>query len=221
MQVMRDRAIITSLFMPANHVLLVRLALFSRFCLHGRSECPSHRAQGSAPQKRPGVRTLRVRIPMDRLKPEQVFAVPGAPDWLAIDEDVWVSNEPKNSVTRIDPTCQRRCRSDQCWQAALLGSGRRLRHFVGAQLRRVDDVARRSEDRQSHRHTADNHRRQRRRHRDGRRQRLVDDRHRRAPSRASTQPRIRSSPRSPSRPVRSASPSAKRRCGSPVARRTS
>ena len=59
--------------------------------------------QASATHKRPGVNDPSVRIPMDRLKPDQVFAVPGAPDWLAIDEDVWVSNEPENSVMRIDP----------------------------------------------------------------------------------------------------------------------
>src|SRR5262245_52446562 len=46
--------------------------------------------QGVAPRKRPGVRDPSVRIPMDRLKPDQVFDVPGAPDWIAIDEDVWI-----------------------------------------------------------------------------------------------------------------------------------
>ena len=52
---------------------------------------------------RPGVKTPGVRIPIERLKPEAVFAVPGAPDWIAIDDAVWISNEPKNSVTRLDP----------------------------------------------------------------------------------------------------------------------
>jgi virginiamycin B lyase len=42
-------------------------------------------------------------IPLTKLKPDQVFSIPGAPDWLAIDEHVWVSNSPKNTVTRIDP----------------------------------------------------------------------------------------------------------------------
>ena len=40
---------------------------------------------------------------MTRLKPDHVFDIPGVPDWLAIDEHVWVSNSPKNTVTRIDP----------------------------------------------------------------------------------------------------------------------
>ena len=52
---------------------------------------------------RPGVKTPGVRIPIERLKPDAVFAVPGTPDWLAIDEAVWVSNKPKNSVSRLDP----------------------------------------------------------------------------------------------------------------------
>jgi len=52
---------------------------------------------------RPGVKTPGVRIPITELKPEAVFEAPGAPDWIAIDESVWVSNGPKNSVVRIDP----------------------------------------------------------------------------------------------------------------------
>jgi virginiamycin B lyase len=53
--------------------------------------------------KRPGVSTPGVRIPIEKLKPDHVFEIPGVPDWIAIDEHVWVSNYPKNSVTRIDP----------------------------------------------------------------------------------------------------------------------
>jgi virginiamycin B lyase len=53
---------------------------------------------------KPGVKAVGVRIPIDRLKPEAVFAYPGAPDWLAVDEAVWVSNAPKGSVARLDPT---------------------------------------------------------------------------------------------------------------------
>ena len=52
---------------------------------------------------RPGVKTPDVRIAMTALKPEAVFEVPGAPDWIAIDESVWVSNLPKNTVARLDP----------------------------------------------------------------------------------------------------------------------
>jgi virginiamycin B lyase len=53
--------------------------------------------------KRPGVTTPGVRIPITKLKPEAVYDVPGAPDWMAIDKEVWVSNSPKHSVTRLDP----------------------------------------------------------------------------------------------------------------------
>src|SRR5262245_3071738 len=52
---------------------------------------------------RPGVKTPGVRIPITSLKPDAVFEAPGAPDWIAIDESVWISNGPKNSVVRIDP----------------------------------------------------------------------------------------------------------------------
>jgi virginiamycin B lyase len=59
-------------------------------------------AQTSPPPK-PGVKTPGVKIPIERLKPEAVFPYPGAPDWMAIDESVWVSNRPKDSIARLDP----------------------------------------------------------------------------------------------------------------------
>jgi streptogramin lyase len=49
------------------------------------------------------VKTPGVRIPIERLKPDAVFEIGGVPDWLAIDDHVWVSNKPKNSVSRMDP----------------------------------------------------------------------------------------------------------------------
>jgi virginiamycin B lyase len=52
---------------------------------------------------RPGVKTPGIRVAIERLKPDAVFPVPGTPDWLAIDEAVWVSNEPKDTVSRLDP----------------------------------------------------------------------------------------------------------------------
>ena len=33
--------------------------------------------------------------------------VAGAPDWVAIDDHVWISNKPRNSVTEIDPATNR------------------------------------------------------------------------------------------------------------------
>jgi YVTN family beta-propeller protein len=50
-----------------------------------------------------GVKTPGVQIPMARLKPEAIYQVPGAPDWMAVDEHVWVSNKPKDSVSDLDP----------------------------------------------------------------------------------------------------------------------
>jgi len=52
---------------------------------------------------KPGVKTSGVKIPIERLKPDAVFPYPGSPDWIAVDESVWVSNRPKNSVARLDP----------------------------------------------------------------------------------------------------------------------
>jgi virginiamycin B lyase len=59
-------------------------------------------AQSSKPAK-PGVKTQGVKIPIERLKPDAVFDVAGAPDWIAVDRAVWISNKPKNSVARLDP----------------------------------------------------------------------------------------------------------------------
>ena len=52
---------------------------------------------------KPGVKTPGIQIPIERLQPEAVFPYPGAPDWIAVDEEVWVSNKPKDSVARLDP----------------------------------------------------------------------------------------------------------------------
>src|SRR4029077_1257285 len=66
---------------------------------------PGGGAQPPAPQrpKRPGVSTPGVRIPITKLKPEAVYPVPGAPAWRAVDREVWVWNEPKHTVSRLDP----------------------------------------------------------------------------------------------------------------------
>jgi YVTN family beta-propeller protein len=60
-------------------------------------------AQQAPRPPKPGVNTPGVKIPIERLKPEAVFAYPGAPDWIAVDESVWVSNAPKGTVARFDP----------------------------------------------------------------------------------------------------------------------
>src|SRR5437660_10196573 len=55
------------------------------------------------PAPKPGVKTPGVRIPIERLKPDAVFPYAGSPDWIAVEESVWVSNKPKNTVARFDP----------------------------------------------------------------------------------------------------------------------
>ena len=61
------------------------------------------RADAAARPSRQGVKTPGVQIPIAQLKPEAVFDVPGTPDWLAIDDHMWVSNSPKDTVSRLDP----------------------------------------------------------------------------------------------------------------------
>jgi virginiamycin B lyase len=57
---------------------------------------------------RPGVKNRGIQLPIERLTPDAVFPVPGAPDWLALGDDaVWVSNAPKGSVSRLDATTNR------------------------------------------------------------------------------------------------------------------
>jgi virginiamycin B lyase len=71
----------------------------------GQTPTPAGQTPPQAPPrpKRPGVTTPGVRIPITTLKPEAVYDVPGAPDWMAVDKQTWVSNEPKNTVSRLDP----------------------------------------------------------------------------------------------------------------------
>ncbi len=50
-----------------------------------------------------GVTDPAVQIPLSKLLPDAVIPIPGAPDWIAIGDDVWISNNPMSNVTRIDP----------------------------------------------------------------------------------------------------------------------
>ena len=65
--------------------------------------CSAAVCQDAPKPAKTGVKASGVRIPFFRLKPDAVYSIPGAPDWIAIDESVWISNEPRNSVVRIDP----------------------------------------------------------------------------------------------------------------------
>src|ERR1051326_3712858 len=72
-------------------------------CLPGLGTQTASEQHPTAQPRKTGVKTPGVQIPMVRLKPEAVFALPGAPDWMAIEDSVWISNKPKDSLTRIDP----------------------------------------------------------------------------------------------------------------------
>jgi len=87
-----------------------RTALPSLFVAFGLVSAASVSAQNTpppAPKPRPGVADPSVKIPAEKLVPIAVFDIPGAPDWMAIDQHVWISNSPKNNVTRIDPKTNR------------------------------------------------------------------------------------------------------------------
>lgn len=50
---------------------------------------------------KPGVK--EVQKPMDLIKPESVFPVPGVPDWtVATPDAIWVSNKPKGTISKLD-----------------------------------------------------------------------------------------------------------------------
>ena len=61
-----------------------------------------------APKKKRGPRpplpgVKEVQKPMDLVKPEHVFPVPGVPDWtIATKDAVWVSNKPKGTISKLD-----------------------------------------------------------------------------------------------------------------------
>ena len=44
-----------------------------------------------------------VQRPMSDLRAAARIPVPGSPDWVAIGDSVWISNNPKNNVSNIDP----------------------------------------------------------------------------------------------------------------------
>ena len=128
----------------------------------------SPQPQAPAPRQSPGVKTPGVKIPIERLKPDAVFQVPGTPDWLAIDEAVWVSNKPKDSVRRLDPKTNN--------VAATIAVGKRpcsglAAGFGSLWVPNCGDqtiVAGRSQDRRDHRDDPDDHRQHRRIDRDRR-----------------------------------------------------
>ena len=82
---------ITRLFMPSQSRTCVELALIAVWLLAGLHV----RRIGSDPAASEAARrqdTRASRSRSTRLKPDASSTFAGAPDWMAIDEDVWVSN---------------------------------------------------------------------------------------------------------------------------------
>lgn len=98
----------TAMFkMPLRSPLLLCLAVVSAFIpaalrSQGQASPQVPKTEGKTEVKT-NPKLAAVQIPMSRLKPDAVFDVPGVPDWQAVDEMVWVSNGPKNSITSMDP----------------------------------------------------------------------------------------------------------------------
>jgi virginiamycin B lyase len=44
-----------------------------------------------------------VQHPMSELHAIAKFSIPGSPDWVAIGDSVWISNNPKNNISELDP----------------------------------------------------------------------------------------------------------------------
>src|SRR5271170_155622 len=44
-----------------------------------------------------------VQHPMSELHAIAKFSIPGSPDWVAIGDSVWISNNPKNNISQLDP----------------------------------------------------------------------------------------------------------------------
>ena len=87
-----------------NNLWLAFASICTIVAVVSQSPAPATPQQNAPSRpKRPGVSTPGVKIPITKLKPDAVFSLPGVPDWLAIDEHVWVSNSPKNTVHRLDP----------------------------------------------------------------------------------------------------------------------
>ena len=78
--------------------LKISLVFVSLFCLAAFSA-----EKKPSPPVKTGVKKPGVQAPMSLLKPDATVDIPGSPDWIAVGESVWVSNFPKNNVTKIDP----------------------------------------------------------------------------------------------------------------------
>ncbi len=49
-----------------------------------------------------GPQLKAVQHPMSELHALAKFSIPGSPDWVAIGDTVWISNNPKNNISQLD-----------------------------------------------------------------------------------------------------------------------
>jgi virginiamycin B lyase len=59
-------------------------------------------AMGAAHSGSPDLKA--VQHPMSDLHAIAKFSIPGSPDWVAIGDSVWISNNPKDNISRLDPS---------------------------------------------------------------------------------------------------------------------
>ncbi len=57
-------------------------------------------AMGATHADGPGLKS--VQHPMSELHAIAKFSIPGSPDWVAIADSVWISNNPKNNISQLD-----------------------------------------------------------------------------------------------------------------------
>jgi YVTN family beta-propeller protein len=71
--------------------------------LHGQEPGAGERKKGNRPPRPPKPGVKEVQKPMDLVKPEAVFPVPGVPDWTTgAPDSIWVSNKPKGTISKLD-----------------------------------------------------------------------------------------------------------------------
>jgi len=58
-------------------------------------------AMGAAHADSPELKA--VQHPMSELHAVAKFSIPGSPDWVAIGDSVWISNNPKRNISQLDP----------------------------------------------------------------------------------------------------------------------
>ena len=126
------------------------------FCSH--FPAPAQRPPRDKPQ---GVKTPGVQIPIAQLKPEPSTTSPARRTGSPSTTTCGCRTQPKDTVSRLDPKNNTVVATVDDRQAPVLGTRGRVWQRLGAQLRRSDAGARRSEDQRGHRDDPDDHRQQR------------------------------------------------------------